>query len=121
MSGQLSVTGLIVLVACGDGKLRLVPLTLKQSARVRRYITNLHEGNLRIAKEDLILLTEKDALETFGKLTGKLPFRERWKRRFVRLGVRTGILPSISTVQPGGTGGEPQLAILPEEHGQGAT
>lgn len=84
MSERFLVTGLVVLVAGGDGKLRLAPLTLRQSAKVRRYVTNLHGGNLHLASDDLILLTEKDALETFGKLTGKLPFQERWKRRVVR-------------------------------------
>lgn len=94
MSDRLLVTGLVVLVARGDGKLRLAPLTLQQSGRVRRFITKLHGGHLHLAQEDLLLLTEADALEAFGKLTGKLPFLERWKRRLRRLGEISGLMPA---------------------------
>jgi hypothetical protein len=85
MSDRFVIAGLIVLVTNSQGKLRQVPLTLKQSGRVRRFVSKLHEGGLHIAPEDLLLLTEKDALETFGKLTGKLPFWEKWKLRLARL------------------------------------
>jgi hypothetical protein len=85
MSDRLLVTGLIVLVACADGKLRMAPLTMKQSARVRRFVTTLHGGSMRLQKQDLILLTEADALETFGKLTGKLPMKERFRRALNKL------------------------------------
>lgn len=85
MSDRFVIAGLIVLVTNAQGKLRQVPLTLKQSGRVRRFVSKLHEGGLHIAPEDLLLLTEKDAMETFGQLTGKLPLRERWKRRLARL------------------------------------
>lgn len=111
MSDRFVIAGLIVLVTNAQGKLRQVPLTLKQSGRVRRFVSKLHEGGLHIAPEDLLLLTEKDAMETFGKLTGKLPFMERWKRRFVRLGVSTGILPAVAAA-PCAPDSGPQLAIL---------
>lgn len=102
MSDRFVIAGLIVLVTNAQGKLRQVPLTLKQSTRVRRFVTKLHEGGLHIAPEDLLLLTEKDAMETFGKLTGKLPFVERWKQRFKKLfhGGSTESSPTTGQFEP---------------------
>lgn len=84
MSAPIAVQGLIVLVACADGKLRVSPLTIKQSARVRRLVTQLHGGSMHVAKKDLILLTEADALEAFGRLTGKIPLRQKLSALFTR-------------------------------------
>lgn len=84
MTPSISFSGLIVLVADNDNKLRLVPLTQKQSARVRRLVTQLHGGSLHVCTKDLLVMSESDAIEAFGRLTGKVPIRQR----FARLGNR---------------------------------
>lgn len=82
---SIAAESVMVIVLCSDGKLRQAPLTTKQSAKVRRVVSHLHGGEMRLNPEDILIMSETDALEAFGKLTGQLPFRERWKQRFMKL------------------------------------
>lgn len=78
---SIAAESVMVIVLCRDGKLRQAPLTTKQAAKVRRTVSHLHGGDIRLNPEEILVMSEADALEAFGKLTGKLPLRERlWKR-----------------------------------------
>jgi|GEM_PF-3783553 len=65
---DLSVTTLVVLCGCSDGKLRAVAFEGKNARQVHGYVRHIQGGNLKLAKEPLLILMDtpehRRAIET---------------------------------------------------------
>jgi hypothetical protein len=58
MSAPLAVTGVAVLIACSDGKLRMAILEGKQPAQVKGFVTYIQGGRLKLKDEALVLIAK---------------------------------------------------------------
>jgi len=98
---DLSVTTLLVLCGCSDGKLRAVAFENKNAKQVHGYIRHIQGGHLKLKKEPVLLVMETPenlrAIELAGapRQLGRPP--SFWERIFrfrtpLTVGLRTPLI-----------------------------
>lgn len=84
---DLSVTTLVVLCGCSDGKLRAVAFEGKNAKQVHGYVRHIQGGNLTLKKEPLLLVMDTPEIARALELAAAPPPDTQpkisWLRRFL--------------------------------------